>query len=279
MQSALDRTKLFVIAAICAGLSALVLAPSAQAADRNHDGINDRWERSHGLSLKVNQANRDQDGDGVKNRCEFQAGTDPLDVDSDNDSTRDGHEDADKDGVDNGNESRERTKCNRKDSDRDHKRDGAEDADRDGMNNFTEDQTGNDPIDADTDNDGDEDGEEHAGVITSFDGTTLVLTLADNTTFSAALAPGVEIECETESENEHNQAGAQQHGAHASKSGDDEADDDNNDEDQDDDRDGVFDDEEGDSDNVCGVTDLLPGTIVHEAEVKNGLIVELELLK
>jgi len=65
-----------------------------QHGDRNHDGLSDRWERSHHLSLKVNQANRDQDHDGLKNRAEFVAGTNPRDADTDNDGVRDGAEDA-----------------------------------------------------------------------------------------------------------------------------------------------------------------------------------------
>jgi hypothetical protein len=89
-------------------LLALLVAPSALAqrsghqakarvakkSDRNRDRIPDRWERRHGLSLKVNQARRDQDRDGLRNRAEFLAGTDPRDDDSDNDGVEDGEENA-----------------------------------------------------------------------------------------------------------------------------------------------------------------------------------------
>jgi hypothetical protein len=74
----------------------LVLAPgaSARGSDRNHDRIPDRWERAHHLSLKVNQAAKDQDHDGMKNRAEFHAGTDPRDADTDDDGIGDGREDS-----------------------------------------------------------------------------------------------------------------------------------------------------------------------------------------
>jgi hypothetical protein len=62
--------------------------------DRNHDRIPDRWERANHLSLKVNQAKRDQDHDGLRNRGEFMAGDNPRDADTDNDGTDDGQEKA-----------------------------------------------------------------------------------------------------------------------------------------------------------------------------------------
>jgi hypothetical protein len=87
------------VALLAALSSALLLAlvPAAGAkerGDRNHDRIPDRWERAHHLSLKVNQAARDQDRDGLRNRAEFLAGTDPRNDDSDDDGTEDGAEGA-----------------------------------------------------------------------------------------------------------------------------------------------------------------------------------------
>src|SRR4029079_5657725 len=67
---------------------------TASAKDRNHDRIPDRWERSYDLSLKVNQAKRDQDGDKMVNRNEYRAGTNPREADSDNDGTEDADEGA-----------------------------------------------------------------------------------------------------------------------------------------------------------------------------------------
>jgi len=86
---------LLLLAATCA--TALVFPAAGMArshGDRNGDRIPDRWERAHHLSLKVNQAKRDQDHDGLRNRAEFMAGDDPRDADSDDDGTKDGKEKA-----------------------------------------------------------------------------------------------------------------------------------------------------------------------------------------
>ena len=74
----------------------LVLAPgaSARSTARKNDRIPDRWERAHHLSLKVNQAAKDQDRDGMKNRAEYRADTDPRDADTDDDGVKDGREDS-----------------------------------------------------------------------------------------------------------------------------------------------------------------------------------------
>jgi hypothetical protein len=83
-------------------LVAFALPAGAQAAsDRNHDRIPDRWERAHHLSLRVNQAKRDQDRDGLVNRSEYLDHTNPRRRDSDRDGILDGREDADHDGVSN----------------------------------------------------------------------------------------------------------------------------------------------------------------------------------
>ena len=73
---------------------ALVAAGPATAKDRNNDRIPDRWEKKHGLSLKVNQAKKDQDRDDLNNRGEYRSGSDPRDDDSDDDGTEDGDENA-----------------------------------------------------------------------------------------------------------------------------------------------------------------------------------------
>jgi hypothetical protein len=81
---------------LAATSAAALLFPGAGMArshgDRNGDRIPDRWERAHHLSLKVNQAKRDQDHDGLRNRAEFMAGDDPRDADTDDDGTKDGKE-------------------------------------------------------------------------------------------------------------------------------------------------------------------------------------------
>ena len=79
----LSRPRLLVAVAALVALLALVAVPGAQAdggsrhharsADRNRDRIPDRWERQFHLSLKRDQARRDQDHDGLRNRAEYLA--------------------------------------------------------------------------------------------------------------------------------------------------------------------------------------------------------------
>jgi hypothetical protein len=84
-----------ILLAAALGVLAFVALPAvASAKDRNHDRIPDRWEKRHRLSLKVNQARRDQDGDHLRNLAEFKAGTNPRDKDSDNDGVNDNEENA-----------------------------------------------------------------------------------------------------------------------------------------------------------------------------------------
>jgi len=81
--------------ALALGALALLAMPSLAAAkDRNHDRIPDRWEKRHHLSLKVNQARKNQDGDKLRNRAEFLAGDNPRDADSNNDGVMDGEDNA-----------------------------------------------------------------------------------------------------------------------------------------------------------------------------------------
>jgi hypothetical protein len=88
-----NRLTIFALAAL--GALALLALPSIAAArDRNHDHIPDRWEKRHRLSLTVNQAGRDQDGDHLRNRAEFLAGDNPRKADSDGDGIPDGEENA-----------------------------------------------------------------------------------------------------------------------------------------------------------------------------------------
>jgi hypothetical protein len=87
--------KVFLAAAL--GVIAVLALPalaSAKARDRNHDGIPDRWEKRHHLSLKVNQARRDRDGDHLRNRAEFLTGDNPRNPDTDGDGIPDGEENA-----------------------------------------------------------------------------------------------------------------------------------------------------------------------------------------
>lgn len=87
------HTRLILVFAL---LGSLLFAASASAngRDANHDRIPDRWEKRHGLSLKVKQTKRDQDRDGFHNRAEWRAKTDPNDADSDGDGIKDSDENA-----------------------------------------------------------------------------------------------------------------------------------------------------------------------------------------
>src|ERR1700709_2084051 len=79
------RTLLLLACAFAAGLAFPAPGLPRSHGDRNGDRIPDRWERAHHLSLKVNQAKRDKDHDGLRNKAEFMAGDNPRDADTDND--------------------------------------------------------------------------------------------------------------------------------------------------------------------------------------------------
>src|SRR4051794_21795528 len=88
------RTLLLLACAFAAVLAFPTSGLARSHGDRNGDRIPDRWERAHHLSLKVNQAKRDQDHDGLRNKGEFMAGDNPRDADTDDDGVKDGHEKA-----------------------------------------------------------------------------------------------------------------------------------------------------------------------------------------
>jgi hypothetical protein len=163
-------TKIRVITFAVAALGAMLLVTSGAAAkDRNHDRIPDRWEKRFHLSLKVDQANKDQDRDKVDNLNEFQEGTNPRDKDTDNDGVKD----------------------------------GKEDSDHDGLNNMNEDASANLPDDPDTDNDGTKDGAEVVGTIASFQDPVLTIDLLNGGSVTGDVTSATRIKCETENEQEN----------------------------------------------------------------------------
>jgi hypothetical protein len=89
----MKRLATLLLAAL-ALVAAAAIPASASARDRNHDRIPDKWEKRHHLSLHHNQARRDQDRDGMRNRAEWKYGFDPRDRDSDDDGVRDSKENA-----------------------------------------------------------------------------------------------------------------------------------------------------------------------------------------
>jgi len=64
--------------------------------DRDRDRLPDRWERRHGLSIRVKQTHRDPDRDRLDNLGELRRHTNPRDHDTDDDGVDDG-EDRDQD--------------------------------------------------------------------------------------------------------------------------------------------------------------------------------------
>jgi hypothetical protein len=235
------RGKLITFSAAAAGALALLIAAfggTAVAKDRNHDQIPDKWEKKFHLSLSVNQANKDQDKDGVDNLNEFQEGTSPRSKDTNHNGVPD----------------------------------GKEDSDHDGLSNHMEDVTANLPNDQDTDNDGIQDGAENAGVIATFDGTTLTINLAGGGQATGTVTTATEIKCENEQQQEAEDtednsgsgtATASQDGG--SQSGDDVIGGDS----------GLS----GSDEQTCTTSDLTPGTAVHEAQLENGSFTEIDLVK
>ena len=145
-------------------MAMLAVPGIAQAADRDGDGLPDRWERRHHLSTSAASANADPDGDRVDNGNEFRQGTKPRDRDSDEDG----------------------------------RRDGREDRDRDGLNNAGEDLTANDPTDRDTDGDGIPDGREQAGVVSAYEDGQLTIDLANGSSITAAVTDRTRVQCSSE---------------------------------------------------------------------------------
>ncbi len=60
--------------------------------DVDGDGMDDVWERQHGLNVGTNDSTGDPDGDGLTNLQEFKNDTDPQVADSDGDGLNDGAE-------------------------------------------------------------------------------------------------------------------------------------------------------------------------------------------
>ncbi|HUR25954.1 MAG TPA: hypothetical protein VM327_08090, partial [Candidatus Thermoplasmatota archaeon] len=66
---------------------------NANDPDSDNDGMPDKWEVDHNLRMTVGtDAAADRDGDGLPNLGEYLAGTDPDDMDTDNDLLLDGEE-------------------------------------------------------------------------------------------------------------------------------------------------------------------------------------------
>lgn len=162
----------------------------------DQDGMDDNWEREHGLDPNADDSGSDLDGDGLTNKQEHDLGTLPNDIDSDDDGLTDGAEveggqtdplkaDTDGDGLQDGLEEGRaagvstkrpgvsgtdttvftpdqdpstRSNAAKADSDGDGIPDGVEDANQNGRVDPGE----TNPMSVDSDNDGVADGEEDA---------------------------------------------------------------------------------------------------------------------
>jgi hypothetical protein len=189
-----------VLALTLFAVPATAEAGKKKTGDADRDQLPDKWEKKNKLSTKKKDAKLDPDKDGLNNMAEYKSGTKPRKADSDKDRIGDADEDPDRDKVDNANETREKTDPRDKDTDGDRKNDGVEDADRDKLNNAGEDATGNDPLDRDTDGDGTKDGDERNGWIAAFDGTTLVVKLANGEKITGIVDDATMIDCYGEDE-------------------------------------------------------------------------------
>jgi hypothetical protein len=276
-------SRVSILTAALAALMAVAAPGVAAARDRDKDGLPDRWEKRHHLSVHQKSANADPDRDRVDNRNEYRERTNPRDKDSDNDG----------------------------------RRDGGEDRDRDTLSNAAEDATGNDPADRDTDDDGVPDGKEQAGVVGSFVDDELTIRLSSGGSVTGDVTEDTELECVSEAQAERKQAHDSRRGrrGHASVDPDDELGDDEGFDDGDnsdgweygddegfedddgdfgddaewDDEDGDWDEEDGDEEDAkglrgvsCPLSRLKAGAAVHEAEIEIGpdgtFFVAIELL-
>lgn len=125
-------------------------ALAASAPDTDRDGLPNSWEKTYKLNWKsAEDADDDNDSDGLDNREEYQRKGNPRDEDTDND------------GQDDGDEVETSTSVAKADTDKDKVLDGDEDADGDGVANEDEDDSGEacvaDDDDRDADNVDDED--------------------------------------------------------------------------------------------------------------------------
>jgi ribosomal protein L27 len=237
----MHRSRVIIISGVAALAAVSPAAALAHSGDRNHDGLPDRWEARHHLSLRVNEATRDQDHDGLNNLGELRRGTDPRKADTDGDGLSDGLE------VRTGNDPR------RRDSDADGTADGRENAGS--VTSFS------------------------GGVLTIRlgDGSTVSGTVNDATHMSCRRADTHEIEAET---TVHHRRGTVAHAA-SNGTGSQGADDtphagevENEHPTEVENEHGV---ENGDDSAGCAAGQLTPGAMVHEATLSSGVFADIEL--
>jgi len=176
--------------ALCAALTLIIALPAAADAKRPKPN-----RAGHKATKKVKAPRADWDRDGLNNRYERRAGTNPRKADSNRNGRSDGLEDRDRDRVGNRTEQLARTHPRRRDSNRNGVPDGREDHDHDGLANRGESLMSMHPRRADTDGDGISDGDEHAGVVAAKTATTLTIALAAGGTLVAAVTEETDVIC------------------------------------------------------------------------------------
>jgi hypothetical protein len=168
---------------------------------------------------------------------------------------------------------------------RDHTNPRDADTDNDGVDDGDEVAEHTNPRTDDSDNDGTDDGAEIAGHVKSFDGTTLVITLNDNSDVSGTVTDSTEIKCEgnedaqtssLRDEGSDHESGGDDNSGPSLNSGPGNAGDDQ----------GENEDDQGENEDggqACGKADLAPGATVHEADLKTTslgkVFEEVELVK
>jgi hypothetical protein len=244
----MKKVKLLLFGVVLAALLAMPAGAMAKSRDRDHDKLPDKWEKRFHLSTHKNSAKGDPDKDGLNNRGEFKAKTNPRKADSDQDGINDANDDQDDDGV----------------------------------TNVDEQNEGTNPRDGDSDDDGVKDGDEVGGTVVSFvedsanPGTgVLTIKLADNSTISGKVDSTTEIDCRA--------AGASGgHDKHGSDDGPNHDVGDDHGGDRNGDHSGPGRDGD-DNESNCTTADLTAGTAVHEAELKgtgaDAVFEEVKLIK
>jgi Tol biopolymer transport system component len=116
MPSRSPRANITVLSLVAVLLAGAAFSSAAIAADRDRDRMSDRWERKYELNPRsAKDAGRDPDRDGLRNRREARAKTNPRRKDTDRDGLRDRFE-----------LRRSHTNPRRRDTDRDGMKDGFE---------------------------------------------------------------------------------------------------------------------------------------------------------
>jgi Tol biopolymer transport system component len=116
MPSHSPRANITVLSLVAVLLAGAAFSSAAIAADRDRDRMSDRWERKYELNPRsAKDAGRDPDRDGLRNRREARAKTNPRRKDTDRDGLRDRFE-----------LRRSHTNPRRRDTDRDGMKDGFE---------------------------------------------------------------------------------------------------------------------------------------------------------